>query len=179
MKLIVLHGKREVEVTVQRTGAAPDAVWEVTLGERTYRLDARLSRHGVGTHLLSLRLEGGRQHEVTVQRQAGAKGGVYRVTSGAVEARVEVVDPLTHLAGEARGQRGRAGPERITAYMPGRVVEVLVEEGAEVEAGQGVVVLEAMKMENEIQAEHAGTIRKIFVQAGQAVEGGDPLFEIE
>ena len=62
--------------------------------------------------------------------------------------------------------------------MPGRVVEILVQEGEEVTAGQGVLVLEAMKMENEIRAEHDGTITKIHVQPGQAVEGGDPLFEM-
>jgi biotin carboxyl carrier protein len=62
--------------------------------------------------------------------------------------------------------------------MPGRVVAVLAAEGEAVEAGQGVVVLEAMKMENEIRAEHAGTVGRLFVQPGQAVEGGDPLFEL-
>jgi biotin carboxyl carrier protein len=63
--------------------------------------------------------------------------------------------------------------------MPGRVVAVLAEEGARVEAGQGVVVLEAMKMENEIRAERAGTLARLHVRPGQAVEGGDPLFEVE
>ncbi|TNF74372.1 MAG: acetyl-CoA carboxylase biotin carboxyl carrier protein subunit [Acidobacteria bacterium] len=62
--------------------------------------------------------------------------------------------------------------------MPGRVVALLVEEGQEVESGDGLVVLEAMKMENEIRAETAGVVRKILVSEGQAVEGGDPLFEI-
>jgi pyruvate carboxylase subunit B len=62
--------------------------------------------------------------------------------------------------------------------MPGRVVAVLVEEGAAVTAGQGVVVLEAMKMENEIRAEADGTVAKIFVQPGQAVDTGNPLFEL-
>jgi biotin carboxyl carrier protein len=62
--------------------------------------------------------------------------------------------------------------------MPGRVVEVLVREGDEVTVGQGLVVLEAMKMENEIQAERAGKVTKVFVTAGQPVEGGDLLFEL-
>ena len=63
--------------------------------------------------------------------------------------------------------------------MPGRVIEILAQEGQEVAAGQGVLVLEAMKMENEIQAENDGVVRRILVETGQAVEGGDPLFEIE
>ena len=69
--------------------------------------------------------------------------------------------------------------ERLsTAYMPGRVVAVLVEQGKHVEVGQGIVVLEAMKMENEIRAEVAGVVTKLHVKPGQSVEGGDLLFEI-
>ena len=63
--------------------------------------------------------------------------------------------------------------------MPGRVVAVLVGEGEPVRAGQGVVVLEAMKMQNEIQAEHDGVVKRVCVEPGQAVEGGDLLFELE
>ena len=63
--------------------------------------------------------------------------------------------------------------------MPGRVVALLVAQGDQVEPGQGVLVLEAMKMENEIAAEAAGVVSQFFVEEGQAVEGGDPLFEVE
>lgn len=181
MDLIVLHGEREEKVTIRRTSED----YEVRIGERSYRVDSRVSRHaadgggGAGAHLLSLRIDGSRHHEVAVHRERSSEATVYLVTPGALSTRVEVMDPLTHLARETRGGAGRAGAEQVTAYMPGRVVEVLVEEGAEVEAGQGVVVLEAMKMENEIQAQHPGTVRRIFVEAGQAVEGGDPLFAIE
>ncbi len=89
-----------------------------------------------------------------------------------------VSDPLVYLASQAH-DRGRAqGPETVAAYMPGKVVAVLVEEGARVAAGDGVLVLEAMKMENEIQAERDGVVSRILVGLGEAVEGGDPLFEI-
>ena len=63
--------------------------------------------------------------------------------------------------------------------MPGRVAAILVEEGAAVAAGDGVLVLEAMKMENEIQAERDGVVSRILVGLGAAVEGGDPLFELD
>ena len=92
---------------------------------------------------------------------------------------VSVTDPLTHLAAQTRGGGGAKRRQKITAYMPGRVVALLVEEGQAVTTGQGVVVLEAMKMQNEIRAEHDGTITRIHVQTGQAVEGGDPLFEMD
>ncbi len=59
------------------------------------------------------------------------------------------------------------------------MVALLAVEGQEVAAGQGSLVLEAMKMENEIRVEHDGRIGKIFVQPGQPVEMGNPLFELE
>ncbi len=92
---------------------------------------------------------------------------------------VAVSDPLTHLASQTRGGKAGRRRERVAAYMPGRVVTLLVQEGQEVAAGQGIVVLEAMKMENEIRAERDGTVSKIFVQPGQAVDTGNPLFELE
>ena len=92
---------------------------------------------------------------------------------------VSVTDPLTHLAAQTRGGKGAKRQLRVAAYMPGRVVAVLVQEGDAVTTGQGIIVLEAMKMENEIRAEHDGTIAKLFVQAGQAVDAGNPLFELE
>lgn len=175
MDLVVSSGDREEKVTLRRRGHE----YEVTLGDKTYRVDAEVTRSGERSRLLSLRIDGSRHHEVAVHRPSASQDGSYEVTTDSVPRKVEVVDPLTHLAREAHGAKGRSGVERVTAYMPGRVVEILVEEGAEVQEGQGVVVLEAMKMENEIQAEHPGVIRRLLVQAGQPVEGGDPLFEIE
>lgn len=171
MNLIALYGERQEEIAVRRDGD----VYAVSLGETSYRVDALQVHADRQGWVLSIRVDG-RHFEVAVSPDGD---GRYRVAAGALGETVEVLDPLTHMAREAHGGLGRAGVETVTAYMPGRVVDVLVEEGAEVEAGQGVVVLEAMKMENEIQADSAGTVRTIFVEPGQAVEGGDPLFEIE
>ncbi|MEZ5333290.1 MAG: biotin/lipoyl-containing protein [Thermoanaerobaculia bacterium] len=117
----------------------------------------------------------GRQRDVSV-RSLGH--GRYRVTAASGEHVVEVLDPLAHLARQAHEESTGSGAQTVTAYMPGRVVAVLVEEGATVERGQGVVVLEAMKMENEIQAESAGVVRTLHVAPGEAVDGGDPLFDL-
>ena len=171
MDLIALHEDRQEQISVHREADG----YTVRLGEASYRVDAVEIHDDAQGRVLSLRIDG-HHFEVAVSRNGD---GRYRVASGALAETVDVMDPLTHLAREARGGAGRAGAETVTAYMPGRVVAVLVEEGAEVEAGQGIVVLEAMKMENEIQADAAGTVRKLFVEEGQAVEGGDPLFEIE
>jgi biotin carboxyl carrier protein len=74
---------------------------------------------------------------------------------------------------------GRAAASgMVRAPMPGRVVKVLVEAGARVEQGAGVVVVEAMKMENELLSPIAGSVERVFVAAGDAVERGAPLVEI-
>ncbi|HVS01101.1 MAG TPA: biotin/lipoyl-containing protein [Thermoanaerobaculia bacterium] len=167
MELIVRHGEREERVQVRRSGDG----FEVTVGDRTYPVDALAA----GRLIQSLRIDGA-HHEVAVRAQGD---GTYWVSTAYGAGPVEVTDPLTHLAAQAAGGRGGRKNQRMNAYMPGRVVAVLAEEGQTVTAGQGIVVLEAMKMENEIRAEHDGVLRHIFVQPGQSVDGGDPLFELE
>jgi len=166
MDLIVRHGEREERVRVRRVGNG----YEVTVGERTYQVDAAKARAG----LRSLRIDGS-HHEVAVRQEKDA----YRVSTPASSCLISVTDPLSHLAAQSHGDKGRRRNQKVTAYMPGRVVAILAQEGEEVTAGQGIVVLEAMKMQNEIRAEHDGTLTRVYVQSGQAVEGGDPLFELE
>ncbi len=172
MDLIIRQGERTEKVRVNRA----DGGYEITLGDRTYHVDALPARAG----LYSLRTAGADpityyHGEVAVRRQ---KEGTYWVSTAQGAGPVEVFDPLAHLAAQSHGKGGKRH-QRVDAYMPGRVVAVLVEEGAEVTAGQGIVVLEAMKMENEIRAEHDGVVSRIHVQPGQAVDTGNPLFEME
>lgn len=167
MDLIVRQGEREEKVRVRRV----DGGFEVTVGDRAYHVDALAARAG----LHSLRIDGD-HHEVAIRPQGE---GTYWVSTAQGAGPVEVADPLAHLAAQSHGGKGGRRHQRVDAYMPGRVVAVLVEEGAAVAAGQGIVVLEAMKMENEIRAEHDGTVSRIHVQPGQAVDKGDPLFEME
>jgi biotin carboxyl carrier protein len=170
MDLIVRSGLREETVKVRRNDRDAN-VYEVTIGDRTYRVDAARARPG----LQSLLIEGA-QHEVAVRRQGE---GIYWVSTSQGSSVVEVSDPLTALATQTRGGKEGRRRQTVRAYMPGRVVTLLAAEGREVTAGQGVLVLEAMKMENEIRAEHDGTVTKIHVQPGQAVDNGNPLFELE
>lgn len=67
----------------------------------------------------------------------------------------------------------------VRAPMPGRIVAVNVKKGDEVQAGQVAIILEAMKMENEIPVEHNGVITQVYVEENDTVDVGDPLFEIE
>ncbi len=119
--------------------------------------------------LLSVIVDG---RQATASVRALGKG-VYVVDGS----ELRVIDPRSRDFAAAAEQ-----PEddvfEATAYMPGRVTAVLAAEGEDVASGQGVLVLEAMKMENEIQSEIDGRLDKLLVEVGQTVDGGDPLFVI-
>jgi 3-methylcrotonyl-CoA carboxylase alpha subunit len=167
VELIARAGERLERVTVERDGTS----YRVRVGAHEHHVE----RRALGPFVRSLLVDG-ESHETAVFRQ---RDGAWHVGWRGRGHRVELVDPLTHLAEAARGDAGRGGRQVIAAYMPGRVVAVAVAEGEAVEAGAPLVVLEAMKMQNEIQAERSGTVRKLHVAPGQAVEGGDPLLELE
>jgi biotin carboxyl carrier protein len=91
--------------------------------------------------------------------------------------RVDVFDPR-----ELRGRRSAAdnsGPQAIAAPMPGRVIRVLVDPGQEVAADEGLIVVEAMKMQNEMKAPRAGRVAAVKTVAGATVSAGDVLLVIE
>lgn len=143
----------------------------VELGGVRHEVDTR----ALGPWVLSLLVEG-QSHEVAV---VGLGDGNYAVDWRGRSFAVELVDPLTHLAESARGEGGKQGKKTIKAYMPGRVVEVRVQAGDRVEAGQPLVVLEAMKMEHRICAPTDGTIRALKVAVGEQVANGAVLIEID
>jgi len=122
---------------------------------------------------LSLTLDG-KCHDVEVL-PAGEVGGEVEVHLGGDAIRVGFADRTAVALGRrAPGE----GSGKLRAHMPGKVVAVLVAEGDEIEPGRPVVVLEAMKMENELQSPAGGRVRKVHVRPGQVVEGGAPLVEI-
>jgi biotin carboxyl carrier protein len=91
---------------------------------------------------------------------------------------VELRDPRS-LQARRNAAGDEKGPKKLVAPMPGRIVRVLVGERSDVEAGQGVVVVEAMKMQNEIKSPKKGTVQKILAVAGAAVNAGDVLAIVE
>jgi pyruvate carboxylase subunit B len=93
---------------------------------------------------------------------------------------LEVVDERTrHIRSLTGGGQRAAGPAVLKAPMPGMVMKVSVEAGQQVEAGTALVVLEAMKMENELRAPTAGVVKGVKVKPGEAVEKGQVLVEFE
>jgi len=92
---------------------------------------------------------------------------------------IDVLDERRMRMRRVRSELDISGPEVIKTSMPGKVVKVMVEEGQQVKPGTGVVIIEAMKMENEIRCRNGGVIKAVHVRAGQAVEGDTLLVEIE
>ena len=166
MDLVILEGERELRVAIERTREG----YLVEVDGRRFEVDCAPA----GGSLYSLVI-GGLQWEVSTQAEGD---GRYRIGALGGETLVEVRDPLSHLARGSVAAAPDRGKREVHAYMPGRVVAVLVAEGQPVEVGTGVVVLEAMKMENEIRSEVAGVVAKLHVEPGQSVEGGDLLFVI-
>jgi biotin carboxyl carrier protein len=145
-----------------------DGRWHCQLDGREIEVDAVLARPDV----LSLRI-GNKAYEVKCERVASD----LHIWVGSVRYAAEVRDPRS-LRGRARAV-DEHGPKKLTAPMPGKVVRILVTQGAEIEAGAGVLVVEAMKMQNEVKSPKKGTVQKILVNEGAAVNAGDVLAIVE
>ena len=145
-----------------------DGNWSCRVVGREIEVDAVLARPDV----LSLRI-GSQAYEVKCERVAGEM----HLWVGSQRFAAEIRDPRS-LRGRVRTADDH-GPKKLTAPMPGKIVRILLKEGAEVDAGAGVLVVEAMKMQNEIKSPKKGTIQKILVGAGAAVNAGDVLAIVE
>ncbi|HEX9456960.1 MAG TPA: acetyl-CoA carboxylase biotin carboxyl carrier protein subunit, partial [Candidatus Acidoferrum sp.] len=102
------------------------------------------------------------------------ESGALRVQSGTQEFSAEVLDPRA-WRGRRHGVLEAEGRQQILSPMPGKVVRVLVKPGETVEAGQGLLVIEAMKMQNEIRSPKSGIIERLLAAEGQAVNAGEVL----
>jgi len=130
---------------------------------------------GTPVHMVSL---GSEMHRVIVHR--GRSRGSYTLWLDGYRFEVEALDERTRTIRDLAGTKaGPSGPAPLVAPMPGLVVRVNVQAGDQVQAGQGLVVMEAMKMENELRAAAAGRVRAVLATPGTAVEKGTLLIELE
>ena len=164
MKFIAREGDRELEVEVERHGAG----YRVRLGDRWIEADFI----DVGPYVRSLRLEDGTQYPLVHHRD----GNTHQISLDGSTVHVDIIDPLA--AKRRRREDEISGSGVVKALMPGRVVRVLVAKGESVRKGAGLLILEAMKMENEIQAPADGTVDELFVEPGQTVEAGADLVHV-
>jgi len=164
MKLTARAGEREHEILIERR----DAGFVVTVDGVTTEADVRELAGG----FLSILMRG-RSYEVSVE----VDGDTYRVRHGASRQTVMLTDPSRKA--RASGLGAKQGPQDVVTLMPGKVARVLVQVGDQVQSGQGLVVVEAMKMENEIGSPKAGKVVAVHVEAGRNVEGGAALVVVE
>ena len=163
MRFSAKAGRQILEVTIERR----NGTYSVEIDGVQYEVDS----HKLEADFYSI-LTGGRSYEVSVE----ATRDGYRVRHGAAEQLVTLSDPGRQAREELADSKGSAA---VVSAMPGKVARVLVRVGDRVEAGQGVVVVEAMKMENEITAPKPGRVISITVQPDQTVESGTELLVIE
>src|SRR5260221_7256982 len=145
------------------------AGWDYRLDGQPVHIDAVIARRDV----LSLLVDA---HTFEIKREQTAID--LHIWVGTTCFTVELRDPRS-LRSRNQDTGNEKGPRRILAPMPGRIVRLLVAENSEVEAGQGIVVVEAMKMQNEIKSPKKGIVKKISATAGAAVNPGDVLAILE
>jgi biotin carboxyl carrier protein len=154
------------------TGVLVDGAPTTTVLERVDAVRARLATDGTRTDVLFGR-----------SRRDTARGSSVRevVVAGwrfEIECELERRAALRDRARRGASTAGRGGPVEIRAIIPGRVVAVLVAAGDPIEAGQQVLVVEAMKMQNELRAPREGTVVRVGVRVGDTIEVGDLLVVI-
>jgi biotin carboxyl carrier protein len=166
MRFVATVGGRAVEVDVTLDGDR----YRVTIGERVWDVDARLTAQGISSLIID-----GVSHVADVEDHAGD----CVVDVGGETYAVQVEERTRYIIRTRGGAGGGAAAQTVKAPLPGKISHVAVGVGEEVRAGQGLLVIEAMKMENELKAAAAGIVRDIRVTAGQAVNAGDVLIVIE
>jgi biotin carboxyl carrier protein len=166
VKYLVKLSGREIEVEVD----GPRVTMEGTEIE-----GSAISLEGTPVQVVTL---GSETNRVVYRR--GRERGIYTLWLDGYRFEVEALDERSRVIRELSSEGGGVtGPVPLTAPMPGLVVRVAVQVGDIVEAGQGLVIIEAMKMENELRARAGGTVKRVLVEPGMAVEKGTTLVELE
>jgi biotin carboxyl carrier protein len=179
--ITVLPGQPPLEVEVHEESAGEGAARKVrvVVGEDDRVVELRAAGPQRYTWL-----EGARVVTADVELPAAKAAPVTDARKLAVAVRgegfaVTVADARVLEVPAVAGKVVASGPATVRAPMPGRVVKLLVKAGDEVNAGAGVIVVEAMKMENELRAPRDGRLKEFAVKEGEAVEAGQPLCVIE
>jgi len=166
VKYIVAMGEKRVTVDVE-----PDAV--TVTGKRIPA--ALVDIEGTPVRMVTI---GDTVHRVVVRRRESK--GHYLLWIDGYTYDVEALDERTRTIRDLTAEAaGPTGPQPLLAPMPGLIVRVLAAPGDAVQAGQGLVVMEAMKMENELRSSGAGRVKRVAVSPGTAVEKGAILIELE
>jgi biotin carboxyl carrier protein len=166
MKYLVMVGATEIEVDLDGDVVTTEGISST----------AHLNEvEGTPVRMVTI---GDEVHRVVARR--GASRGRYTLWLDGFRYEVEALDERTRAIRALAGVGKEAsGPAPLIAPMPGMIVRISVAVGDSVQAGQGLIVMEAMKMENELRAATAGTVKAILAREGTAVEKGALLLELE
>jgi len=167
MAYIATLGDQTHTIEVQELEA--DHVYRIVIDGKERIVDGRQ----LSTHMYSLLVE---DQSFTID--VTEKDDQYTVSCEGKTFQFSLLDERRALRPGEGGSSG-VGDTEVRSLMPGKIVEVLVSVGDEVEQNQGVLIMEAMKMENEVRASTTGTVKAILVAEGQAVEAGELLLELE
>ncbi len=144
--------------------------WRISLDGEPIDADAI----EISPNIFSILLNG-KSHEVRVTL---TPTGALTLQTAHREFTAEVIDPRA-WRGRRHGALEAEGRQQIVAPMPGKIIRVLVQAGEKVQAGQGLLVVEAMKMQNEIRSPKSGTVERLLVKEGQPVNAGEALAWID
>jgi biotin carboxyl carrier protein len=150
--------------------AGGDGRFRVTIGGQVLDVDARLTPQGICSLVID-----GASHVADVKDEDGA----FVVDVGGETYGIRVEEETRHIIRTRGGAAGHHVGQILKAPMPGKVTHVSVRPGDQVAAGDPLLVIEAMKMENEFKAKAAGTVKEVRVAAGQTVNPGDVLVVLE
>lgn len=175
MTFEIAVGNRVRTVSVARTGS----LLHVTLDGRTTAVDARRVSALELSLLVAADGEAMPVQSVDASLAAQRTAGDFDVHVAGRTIPVQVRQAGGFGRPKKAGAAQGTGPQRITAPMPGKIARVLVTAGDEVKARQGLVVVEAMKMENELRASRDGRVREVSVTEGQSVDAGTLLLVVE
>ncbi|MGD9588057.1 MAG: biotin/lipoyl-containing protein [Pyrinomonadaceae bacterium] len=168
MKLQTNIGDETVDVEIERDGDRLSA----SVGDRQYELE--VSEPEPGVFLLK---NNGEITEAFVSAGKAASDVTEVMIRGRIH-EIKLVDPK-RLRGSGGGSEHGDGAAEIRTAMPGKVVRILLEPGSEVKKGDGVIVVEAMKMQNELRSPKDGTVKEIRIAEGSTVGSGDVLAIVE
>jgi len=161
-------GMGDARGIVEVTGG--DGRYRVVMDDQVWEVDARSGAQGIWTLLL-----GDRSYVADVSESAGA----CVVVVGGERYTIDVEEETRHIIRTRGGSGTGQGGHTVRAPMPGKITHVSVTAGDVVAPGDTLVVVEAMKMENELRATAAGTVREVRVEAGQPVNAGDILVVVD
>ncbi len=167
MAYIVEVDGKSFKVEVEEIGVAK---YRILLDGKEHIIDAHRTERDVFSVIID-----GRSFEVDLDEREDS----YEVSIGGDFFKIYVFDEKRRFLKERRERSLIAGRQVISAPMPGKVIKILVKPGERVRKGSGLVVIEAMKMENEIRSPIDGEVKEISIEEGRAVEAGEKLVVVE